>query len=49
MSAMSEACPMCGTPAQVSNKEVVIEPQQSDYVRRSDVKCLAVSKKSWTQ
>lgn len=40
MSAMSEACPMCGTPAQVSNKEVVIEPQQSDYVRRSDVKML---------
>lgn len=40
MSAMSEACPICGTPAQVSNKEVVIEPQQSDYVRRSDVKML---------
>ncbi len=31
---------MCGTPTQVSNKEVVIEPQQSDYVRRSDVKML---------
>lgn len=40
MSAISEACPMCGTPTQVSNKEVVIEPQQSDYVRRSDVKML---------
>lgn len=40
MSAMSEACPMCGTPAQVNNKEVVIESQLSDYVRRSDVKML---------
>lgn len=40
MSAISEACPMCGTPTQVSNKEVVIDPQQSDYVRRSDVKML---------
>lgn len=40
MSAISEACPMCGTPTQVSNKEVAIEPQQSDYVRRSDVKVL---------
>lgn len=40
MSAISEACPMCGTPTQVSNKEVVIDPQQSDYVRLSDVKML---------
>lgn len=37
---MSEACPMCGAPTQVSNKKVVIESQQSDYVRRSDVKML---------
>lgn len=40
MSAMPEACPMCGTPTQVPNKEVAIEPQQSDCVRRSDVKVL---------
>lgn len=40
MSAISEACPLCGTPTQVHNKEVVIEAQQSDYVRRSDVKML---------
>lgn len=40
MSVMSEACPMCGIPTQVHNKEVVIDSQQSDYVRRSDVKML---------
>lgn len=40
MSAISEACPLCGTPTQVHNKEVVIEAQQSDCVRRSDVKVL---------
>lgn len=31
---------MCGTPTQVSNKEVATVSQQSDYVRRSDVKIL---------
>lgn len=40
MSVISEACPMCGTSTQVPNTEVAIEPQQSDYVRRSDVKVL---------
>lgn len=40
MSAISEACPMCGTPTQVPNKEVAIEPQQPDYVKRSDIKML---------
>lgn len=40
MSAISEACPMCGTPTHSLSKEVIAESQQSDYVRRSDVKML---------
>lgn len=40
MSVMSEACPMCETPTHVPNKEVANELQQTDYVRRSDVKML---------
>lgn len=40
MSAISEACPMCGTPTHFLSKEVIAESQQSDYVRRSDVKML---------
>lgn len=40
MSEMSEACPVCGIPTHFPNKDVIAEPQQSDYVRRSDVKML---------
>lgn len=40
MSAMSESCPMCGTPTHFPSKEVIAKSQQSDYVRRSDVKML---------
>lgn len=40
MSAMSEACPVCGTATHPSVEKESLQPQSSDYVRRSDVKLL---------